>query len=153
MADFRDISYLYHHGIKGQKWGVRRYQNDDGTLTEEGKKRYGVDSNGKMSKEGKDLYSQDRKKALKEAKNDLKGMGLRANYLFNSPSSQAAKYNAGKVYVSDKYGKTTLRDYVKSEKGREVVTKGSAVIAAILVSLGTAYVIGDKAQKFFRGEW
>lgn len=33
--------YLTHHGIKGQKWGIRRYQNDDGTLTEEGKKRYG----------------------------------------------------------------------------------------------------------------
>lgn len=31
---------LWHHGIKGQKWGVRRYQNPDGTLTEEGKRRY-----------------------------------------------------------------------------------------------------------------
>lgn len=31
---------LYHHGILGQKWGVRRYQNSDGTLTEAGKKRY-----------------------------------------------------------------------------------------------------------------
>ena len=31
---------LQHHGIKGQKWGVRRYQNPDGTLTEEGKLRY-----------------------------------------------------------------------------------------------------------------
>ena len=31
---------LYHHGIKGQKWGVRRYQNDDGTFTEAGKERY-----------------------------------------------------------------------------------------------------------------
>lgn len=33
-------SYLIHFGIPGQKWGVRRYQNPDGTLTEEGKARY-----------------------------------------------------------------------------------------------------------------
>ena len=31
---------LFHWGIKGQKWGVRRFQNEDGTLTEAGKKRY-----------------------------------------------------------------------------------------------------------------
>lgn len=31
---------LKHHGIKGQRWGVRRYQNKDGTLTNAGKKRY-----------------------------------------------------------------------------------------------------------------
>lgn len=31
---------LYHHGVKGQKWGVRRFQNPDGTLTAEGKIRY-----------------------------------------------------------------------------------------------------------------
>lgn len=32
-------SYLAHHGILGQKWGVRRYQNKDGSLTDEGRKR------------------------------------------------------------------------------------------------------------------
>ena len=33
-------TYLSHHGIKGQRWGVRRYQNEDGTLTSLGKKKY-----------------------------------------------------------------------------------------------------------------
>ena len=34
---------LYHHGIKGQRWGVRRYQNPDGSLTAAGQKRYDRD--------------------------------------------------------------------------------------------------------------
>ena len=38
--------YLAHHGVKGQKWGIRRYQYADGTLTPAGRKRYLGDSNG-----------------------------------------------------------------------------------------------------------
>lgn len=39
IAGFGDNS-LYHHGIKGQKWGIRRFQNPDGSLTDAGRKRY-----------------------------------------------------------------------------------------------------------------
>ena len=35
---------IYRHGILGQKWGVRRYRNEDGTLTPAGKERYNHDS-------------------------------------------------------------------------------------------------------------
>lgn len=38
MQYFSD-EYLEHHGIRGQKWGVRRFQNPDGSLTDKGKKR------------------------------------------------------------------------------------------------------------------
>ena len=43
FQSLRHSDELYHHGIEGQKWGVRRYQNEDGTLTAAGKERYGVD--------------------------------------------------------------------------------------------------------------
>lgn len=46
MNDYRayvenDYNAIYHHGIKGQRWGIRRYQNEDGSLTPLGRKHYG----------------------------------------------------------------------------------------------------------------
>lgn len=46
MEAWRKDLYLAHHGILGQKWGIRRFQNKDGTLTEEGKRRYKIDEHG-----------------------------------------------------------------------------------------------------------
>ena len=56
--------YLAHHGILGQKWGVRRYQNPDGSLTAAGKLRYAPDGNGGYRK----LSGSERRAAEKAAK-------------------------------------------------------------------------------------
>jgi len=37
---YREGDELYHHGIRGQRWGIRRFQNEDGSLTSAGDKRY-----------------------------------------------------------------------------------------------------------------
>lgn len=55
------MTYLQHHGIKGQKWGVRRFQNDDGSLTNAGKSRYGKSELRKNYDEKKAAYKAEKK--------------------------------------------------------------------------------------------
>ena len=64
--------YLVHHGIKGQKWGIRRYQNSDGSLTPEGRRYYGINER-RAFKEARKNYLSNNKQLIKDARNSLKG--------------------------------------------------------------------------------
>lgn len=61
------MRYLAHHGVKGQKWGVRRYQNEDGSLTSEGRKRY-LKSDGSLTRRGKKEFSKLEREYFDESK-------------------------------------------------------------------------------------
>lgn len=91
---------LYHHGIKGQKWGVRRYQNPDGTLTDIGRKRYGT-------------YAD-----YKEVKNLIKNNseGHNSNYVHNAEAAVYEKSNIVKNVLDDESVKKARDEYKKLNK-------------------------------------
>lgn len=80
MYDSND--YLAHHGVLGQKWGVRRYQNKDGSLTAEGRKRAGLKPESKFAKRRADAA---KKKAAKKAEKDLNDKENLKSYLRKHP--------------------------------------------------------------------
>ena len=86
---------LYHHGILGQKWGVRRFQNKDGSLTTAGKNRYAEISDKKIitNSDGSKTYPK--------------------GYVFNRVGQSTLDINSsGALYVSS--GKQDAARYVKS---------------------------------------
>ena len=138
--------YLAHHGIKGQRWGVRRFQYEDGSLTPEGRARYLKELSKSYKKEGKALagrrgvkgWGDERAKAMKNPLlkdfADSTGMDEAVKRLSqevdaaywdvqkyavpSSPNYDSAKANE----VIDKYNKVR-RDAQKAYKeiGREKV--------------------------------
>lgn len=64
MENYSRTDELQHWGVKGQKWGVRRYQNKDGSLTQAGQKRYARDAKEKEY----DQYDSEKKTYYKESK-------------------------------------------------------------------------------------
>lgn len=79
---------IYHYGVKGMRWGVRRYQNADGTLTEAGRRKYGNDISKRKvkdvrkqvlagAKSGKIKQKSIQNKIKKEADNSKEGLEKR----------------------------------------------------------------------------
>ena len=86
---------LYHHGIKGQKWGVRRFQNKDGSLTPAGKRRYDEPNVGRKTKESK-TYKTPKNKSLHRLK-------LEEKYMKNGMTREEAEQAAAKRIRTEKF--------------------------------------------------
>lgn len=109
-SDIWNPNELYHHGIKGQKWGVRRFENYDGSLTEAGKHRYGRDG---RSGHKKNDDTEKKKKGLtdKQKKLIVAGVAITATAL--------AAYGAYRLYNKHgnfDYGPKTYMRYEPLEK-------------------------------------
>lgn len=86
-------NYLAHHGILGQKWGIRRYQNENGSLTKEGKQRYREEKyNQYLSEEKNDGFF---------ARSRAKNKASIATQLTNSKSKLDAKLDKKKSKLEE----------------------------------------------------
>lgn len=135
------VNELYHHGVKGQKWGVRRYQNVDGTLTAEGKKRQAklVKSNREASiVKGTTLYriSDSSKSDISSDKIYVSASKETGDFYINALGTSKI-YKTGKAYVHEYLAKTDLKlpDKRTMEKIELGLLKDKAVQKELVDSL------------------
>ena len=143
-----DYNELYHHGILGQHWGIRRFQNEDGTRTTAGKKREReavAAENHSLSKPRKGL-SDNQKTLLKTAATIGVGLGVAygrtklksalggSSFAIGKNVTKFALQNAPKVpaYAIKGFGKTV--------KVGKMAVKGSIKVGKTLMKTGGAAI-------------
>lgn len=117
-ADDYSLS-LKHHGIKGQKWGVRRFQNADGSLTAEGKRRYSVD--------GGDGGGGLKEKAIRVYNTAKEKVGKATDY-YKEKKAQRAEAERAKA-IEDGDAKTLLKyaDTMSTNELRDAINRANTM--------------------------
>ena len=142
------MEYLIHYGIKGQKWGVRRYENEDGTLTAEGKKRYAaLRTRGDVEKIFSSFSKED-KRLLDAGEDDSEYM-----------TKDAHAYWVAKRFMV-REGKTPVAflDIIKSQNGEANIAIGTDAkyrgkgYASKVASRGAKW-IADHPDAFSKVNW
>ena len=93
-------SELYHYGIKGQKWGVRRYQNKDGSLTKAGQRR----------------YDRQERKTIKKANSHLTKSEYATMRWFDAIDKSIDYNKSGKNFMNKKRSNQSLKEIEYWEK-------------------------------------
>lgn len=167
-----DNTELKHWGVKGQKWGVRRYQNKDGTLTPAGQKRYNKEME-KLKAEEKVLKNKARTQAKlgkldskRQELDDLRKQvsGKKDEHDTNSSTPKTKPVKKSLKDMSDDELRATLNriDMEKrysdltAPKEQKRVSKGKAFIADVLEKSGkniatqfVTYAFGTAVNKAF----
>lgn len=150
--DYLTLRYLSHSGVKGQKWGIRRYQNADGSLTPEGRIHYGVgnlDYNARYSGDKKSAvkaFKKERKKLMSNIKDVYKNDKKNKNEEYVSRDGYKNAKKQVNKYLTGKYGKETINDAIQ-----EKIFYGTAitlgVIGTALAAKGVSEAIIDENKR------